>query len=312
MNKSMWMVIVNPKAGSGKGLKDWPVLSNLMNRLGVDFTCVFTEHKYHAVELTVKAISDGFRKIVAVGGDGTVHEVVNGIFHQKIVATTDISLAVIPTGTGNDWIRMFGISKTYSEAVQSLVAPKSVLQDVARVNFFDTKVNHTRYMANVAGLGFDAMVNYRYNCLKDNGKLGKWLYLRCAMMVFLRYSSKKFRVMVDGELFYEGSVFSGAVGIGRFNGGGMQQNPNAVFDDGLMDLTIIKNLSKLRILRNFKLLYSGNIHNVPKVIHIQAKKIEIVTYPETRMEVDGEAVGYSPFSFDLVPRSIRVVVGPKF
>ena len=114
-----WLVIVNPKAGSGRGLKDWPIISNQMYNSSLRFTCVFTEHKYHAVELTVKAINDGFRNIVAVGGDGTIHEVVNGIFIQKKVPTTDISLAVIPTGTGNDWIRMFGISKTIRRKTRS-------------------------------------------------------------------------------------------------------------------------------------------------------------------------------------------------
>ena len=102
MSTESWMVIVNPKAGSGRGLKDWPVISNLMYNSGLKFTCVFTEHKFHAIELTVSAINKGYRHIVAVGGDGTIHEVVNGIFIQKAVPTTDIYLAVIPAGTGND------------------------------------------------------------------------------------------------------------------------------------------------------------------------------------------------------------------
>ena len=96
MAAESWMVIVNPKAGSGRGLKDWPVISNLMYNSGLKFTCVFTEHKFHAIELTVSAVNNGYRHIVAVGGDGTIHEVVNGIFIQKAVPTTDIFLAVIP------------------------------------------------------------------------------------------------------------------------------------------------------------------------------------------------------------------------
>ncbi len=312
MKENAWMVIVNPKAGSGRGLKDWPIISNQMYNSNLKFTCLFTEHKYHAIELTVKAINDGFRNIVAIGGDGTIHEVVNGIFIQKTVPTTDIHLAVIPAGTGNDWIRMFGISKTYSEAVQSLVEKRTVLQDVGKISFYETRVKHTRYMANVAGLGYDAVVNLKYNNLKDDGKYGKFLYLRSAIQTFLGYSPKKFSIRVDGGEFYNGMVFSGAVGIGKYNGGGMQQTPNAEIDDGLMDLTIIKKMSKLRIARNFRLLYSGNIYNIPTVIHKQAKKIEIDTEPETRIEIDGEAVGTSPFVFELVPQCIRVVVGIRF
>lgn len=309
---NVWLVIVNPKAGSGKGLKDWPVISNQMYNSNLSFTCVFTEHKYHAVELTVKAVNDGFRNIVAVGGDGTIHEVVNGIFIQKKVPTTDISLAVIPTGTGNDWIRMFGISKTYSEAVRSLVEKKTVLQDVGKVSYYQTRVNHIRYMANVSGLGYDAVVNLKYNKMKDNGRYGKWLYLLCALQTFLGCRSKRFSIKADGRDFYKGLVFSGAVGIGKYNGGGMQQTPYALFDDGLMDMTVIRKMSKLKIMRKFKYLYSGNIYAVPGVMHLQAKKIEIETWPESRIEIDGEAVGNSPFCFELVPHGIRVVVGPGF
>lgn len=311
-NDQVWIVIVNPKAGSGRGLKDWPIISNQMYNSNLKFTCLFTEHKYHAVELTVKAINDGFRNIVAVGGDGTIHEVVNGIFIQKEVKTTDISLAVIPTGTGNDWIRMFGISKTYSEAVLSLVEKKTVLQDVAMVSFYETMVNHTRYMANVAGVGYDAVVNMKYNNLKDKGEYGKWLYLRSTIHTFLGYRSKKFKILVDGRNFYEGLVFSVAVGIGKYNGGGMQQTPYAVFDDGLMDLTVIKKMSKYKIARNFHAIFSGGIYDFPQVLHAQAKKIEIISEPQTRIEIDGEAVGASPLSFELVPHGIRVVVGPGY
>ena len=312
MRDDVWMVIVNPKAGSGRGLKDWPVISNQMYDSGLGFTCVFTAHKYHAVELTVKAINDGFRNIVAVGGDGTIHEVVNGIFIQKAVPTTDVSLAVIPTGTGNDSIRMYGISKTYSEAVRSLAEKRSILQDVAKVTFYETRVKHVRYMANVAGLGYDAVVNLKYNNLKDEGKQGKMLYLRSTFNTFMKFRSKHFNIKADGKPFYEGMVFSGAVGIGQYNGGGMQQMPNALVNDGLMDLTIIRKMSKFRVLRNFKLLYSGNIYTNPKVIFTQAKEIEISTVPETRIEIDGEAVGFSPFTFELVPHSIRVVVGSSY
>ena len=306
------MVIVNPKAGSGRGLKDWPVISNQMYNNGIHFTCVFTEHKYHAIELTVKAINDGFRNIVAIGGDGTVHEVVNGIFIQKLVPTTDISLAVVPAGTGNDWVRMYGISKTYSLAVKSIAEKRTILQDVAKVDFYETKVRHTRYMANVAGLGYDAVVNLKYNRLKDEGKKSKWLYMRSTLHTFLGFTAKHFNIKVDGKDYYDGLVFSAAVGIGKFNGGGMQQTPNASVDDGLMDLTIIKNMSKFNIIRNFKMLYSGNIYNYPKVLFAQAKTISIDTYPETRVEIDGEAVGSSPFYFELVPKAIRVVVGIEF
>ncbi|MDR2359618.1 MAG: diacylglycerol kinase family lipid kinase [Prevotellaceae bacterium] len=310
--KEAWMVIVNPKAGSGKGLTDWPVISNQMNRSGVDFSCVFTERKYHAVELAVKAVNDGYRKLVAIGGDGTINEIVNGLFIQQKVAPADVSLAVIPAGTGNDWLRMFGIPDTYSKAVQSIVNHRTILQDVGLITFYETRIKHQRYMANVAGLGFDAMVNRLFNHLKDEGRYSKNMYLRGTFRTLLSYHSKQFSVTVDDRLLFKGSVFSAAVGIGKYNGGGMNQMPNAVVDDGLFDITIVKQMNPLKVLYHFRKLYNGKIYRIPKVLARQGKRVVIDTLPESPIEIDGEAMGYSPFTFELIPKSIKVVVGADY
>ena len=151
-----------------------------------------------------------------------------------------------------------------------------------------------------------------YGCCRFQGRYGKGLYLRSTFNTLLGYKNNHFDIKVDGEPFYSGQVFSGAVGIGRFNGGGMQQTPNAAIDDGLLDLTIIKDISKLKVMRNFKMLYSGKIYTLPEVVYTQCRTIEIATEPETRIEIDGEAVGTSPFKFTLVPKSIKVVVGSSY
>ena len=306
------MVIVNPKAGSGLGLTDWPVISNQMNKAGILFTCVFTEHKYHAVELTVKALHDGYRRLVAVGGDGTVHEVVNGIFHQKEISPSAVTLSVIPTGTGNDWVRMFGIPHTYNEAVQAMVEYRTVLQDIGKVSFVETRVPQIRYMANVAGLGFDAIVNRKYNKLRDEGRINKRLYLRTTFQMLLRHRASRFKVEVDGSLFFDGKVFSATVGIGKYNGGGMIQMPYAQVNDGLFDLTLICKASKMWLLRHFKHLYDGKIYQYPKVKFTQGAVIRIETWPHGPIEIDGEALGYAPFTFEVLPRSLQVVVGKKY
>ncbi len=306
------MVIVNPKAGVGKGLTDWPLISNQLNRSGIDFSCVFTEKKHHAVELTVKAINDGYRKIVAIGGDGTINEIVNGIFIQKKVPTTDITLAVVAVGTGNDWIRMFGIPKTYPEAVKAIVLSNTVLQDVGLVSYQETMVTHKRYMANVAGLGFDAMVNRKFNKLKEEGRKGKWLYIVSTLKALLKYRSKHFKVTIDGKTVVDNDVFSATVGIGKYNGGGMMQMPNAVFDDGLFDVTIIRKKTKASVLYNFRKLYNGKIYRIANITAWQGKQVTVESTPESPIEIDGEAMGYSPFTFELIPQCIRVVVGESF
>ena len=310
--KNGWMVIVNPKAGSGRGLTDWPIISNQMNKAGIDFSCVFTEHKYHGVELTVKAVNDGYRKIVAIGGDGTINEIVNGLFIQQKVKPSEISLAVIPAGTGNDWLRMFGIPNTYSKAVQSIVEHRTILQDVGLVTFYETRIKHQRYLANVAGMGFDALVNRFFNRLKEEGHYSKSMYLRGTFRTLFSYRAKHFVVKVDDKLMYDGAVFTAAVGIGKFNGGGMNQMPNAVIDDGLFDVTVVKRMNPLKVLYHFRKLYNGKIYTIPKVMARQGKCIAVETTPESPIEIDGEAMGYSPFTFELLPQSIKVVVGADY
>jgi YegS/Rv2252/BmrU family lipid kinase len=312
MEKTSWMVIVNPKAGLGYGLRDWPAISNQLNRSGVEFTCVFTEKKYHAIELTVKAVNDGYRKIVAIGGDGTVNEIVNGIFIQKRVPTTDILLAVIPVGTGNDWVRMYGIPRYYSESVKSIVECCTVCQDVGLISYHETMLSHKRYMANVAGIGFDAIANRCFNKMKDEGRKGRGLYIIGVIKALLKYKSKRFKITVDGKLFFDGYMFDASIGIGPYNGGGMQPMPAAIFDDGLLDITIIKKINKLWVLKSFRKLYNGKIYTHPKVVASQGKRIEVESFPPSPIEIDGEALGFSPFVFEVVPCSITVVVSKKF
>jgi YegS/Rv2252/BmrU family lipid kinase len=307
-----WFAIVNPVAGNGKGLTDWPVISKLLRDHRIAFDFVFSEKKYHAIELAVEAVSNGYRKIVVVGGDGTIHEVVNGVMIQQRVPSAEILLAVIAVGTGNDWIRMFGIPRKYTDSIRAIVEGHSFLQDIARVGYSKSNFPQMRYMANVAGLGFDASVNKYYNRLKDAGKRGKWLYIWGIFKVILGYRTTRMKVTIDGEPIVDQSIFSSTIGIGKYNGGGMMQMPDAVADDGLLDVTLIRKMSKLRVLFNAMNLYNGKIYRIPKVSHHRGRKIEVESWPESALEVDGEALGYSPFSFEVTDRAVRVIVSEKF
>lgn len=312
MDTSNWLAIVNPVAGSGKGLEDWPVISGLMRESGIVPDYVFTERKYHAIELAVEAVNNGYRKILVVGGDGTIHEVVNGLFIQKKVRPQDVLLSVIAVGTGNDWIRMFGIPRKYSEAIKAITDEHSFLQDVGTISYYKSQVRHTRYMANVAGIGFDAFVNKKYNELKEEGRRSKWLYIWSALKSVLKYSSTGVKIWVDGELVANELVYSATVGIGKYNGGGMLQVPDAVADDGLFDLTVIRKISRIGVLSRFKSLYNGKIYKIKKVSFNRGRNIKIESSPDIRVEVDGEALGFSPFEFGIIDRAIRVVVSDKF
>ena len=304
-----WYVIINPIAGNHKGLLDWPLISKLLRDNSIGYDAVFTEKKYHATELTVEAINKNYRNIVIVGGDGTLHEVVHGLFIQNVASTTDVTLAVIAVGTGNDWIRMHGIPRKYSEAVKAISNNKTFLQDIAKVTYNESKVEHVRYMANMAGVGFDGVVNSRCDTLKAKGyyRIGG-LYIISLIISMFSYRSYSFKVSVDGVEVLNRKLFTGAIGIGKYNGGGMLQAPNAIADDGLLDITLIGKISNLSVVRHFKKLFNGDIYKVPNSQFFRGKSVFIDSVPATPLEIDGEALGHSPITLTTIHKALKVIV----
>ena len=213
-----WFVIVNPVAGSGRGLDHFPQISKHLRDAHILCEPVFTEHKFHATELTVTAVREGYRRIIVVGGDGTLHEVVNGLFIQQEVCPDEVLVAVVAVGTGNDWVRTFGISNRYQDAVKAISEGYSFLQDVGVVSYEEAHYRQSRYMANVAGAGFDAHVVRKLSHLKKKGHRSRWRYTWCLVKNFFRYKSTGVKVWVADRLVYTTLLLSAAVGICKFTG----------------------------------------------------------------------------------------------
>ena len=307
-----WFVIVNPISGGGKGLADFPQISHLLRENGIQHDPVFTEHRYHATELTVEAVNRGYRKLIVVGGDGTLNEVVNGLFIQKQCPSKDILLAVIAVGTGNDWVRTFGIPRNYTAVVRAIKEGHSYLQDVGKVTYTESKVQQTRYMANVAGLGFDAYVIKIFNHLKLKGYKGQWLYLYSLLKGYFSAKPAGVNIEVDGQVIFNGLLFSLAVGICHYNGGGIQQLPRAVANDGLLDLTLIRPVHWWHIIFRARRLFNGNIYSIGHVQHAQGKEVKITSVPEIPLETDGELQGMTPVTITIEPQAVRIVVTKEF
>jgi YegS/Rv2252/BmrU family lipid kinase len=304
-----WLVVVNPNAGRRRGLVDWDEISGYLSEYRLKFTPVFTECPGHATEIVVDRVeNDSFRKIVVVGGDGTMNEVVNGIFRQRKFKTTEISLGMITVGTGNDWGRMFGIPADYKEAIEVLVENQTFIQDAGKVRFCNDDEPGNRYFVNIAGMGFDAEVTRKTNRLKEKGKGGAFLYFLNIFTSLVRYRHSEAMINVDG-LNLENKIFSINVGIGKYNGGGMMPSPNAIPDDGLFDMTIIRKLSKPNVILSLKRLYNGTIHKHPKVDSYTGKSIRVESNDTIRLETDGETLGHTPIEFSIIPRSVRVFTG---
>jgi len=303
-----WLVIINPNAGNGKGRKDWDLLSTLLEENAIGYDAVFTETRRHAIVITKDSIRKGYRKIIVVGGDGTMNEVVNGVFEQDICKTEDIILGMIPVGTGNDWGKLFGIPAQYVPAVKIIREGNFRLQDAGMVYYYHGTTRESRYFINIAGLGFDAVVVKRTNNQKDKGRNGKLLYLLNLLRSVLFYRHTKTTVEIDGSVIQE-NVFTISIGIGKYSGGGMMQTPYALPDDGLFDITIIKKISRGDVIMSLKMLYDGTILNHPRIIGMQGRDIIIDSDPLIHLEADGESLGHSPIEFKILPKSVNIVYG---
>jgi diacylglycerol kinase (ATP) len=304
-----WLIIVNPNAGVKKGTRDWPLIERQLKAEGFDFEVVMTGHRDHAKALAAEYIEKGYRKIVVVGGDGTMNEVVNGIYLQQAVPPAEISLGMIPVGTGNDWCRTFAIPFDYSKAVQILKREKTFLQDVGKISFFRKETRHTRYFINIAGMGYDALVAKKTNLMKEKGKGGPLTYLFFVFAGLFQYKFMEAIIDVDGQQVFKGEIFSMNVGICKYNGGGMMQVPYAIPDDGLLDVTVIIKTSKFAVIRYTNRLYKGTHVELPIVKTYRGKTIRIRSTGRLYLEADGESLGHSPFVYEILPRGLKVVVG---
>lgn len=310
IHNDQWLAIVNPNAGARKCERDWKKISILLESHGVAYKAVFTEKRLHAVELTRKHIQEGYRKIISVGGDGTLNEIVNGVFGQSLVPTTAITLAVISVGTGNDWVRTYNLPTDYSDTIALIKKGDTYLQDAGTVSYINGDSTKTRYFINMAGLGFDGLVAQKTNADKDLGKGNPLIYFKNIFLSLFAFKSVQTRIVID-DTEINTKIFSVGVGIGQYNGGGMKQAPNAVPDDGLFDLTLIKDMSKWSVIASVKKLYDGTIGSHKKVITLTGKRIEIVPQIPILLETDGESLGKSPFTFNIVPKSLRVLINKE-
>ena len=308
MNKTNWIAIINLAAGGGKTEKDWLSIEQILRKEGIRFEPYFTDRRLHASIIARNKIKEGYSKIIVVGGDGTMNEVINGVFAQKRIRTTEVMLGMISVGTGNDWAKTFNIPSDYEGAVRTIKRQHTFIQDAGLVNYQKNGKEWKRYFINIAGMGFGARVVERSNHMKEKGKSGPLLYFYNIFYSLIKYKSKSAVIEIDGTS-YNRRIFSLNVGIGKYNGGGMIQVPHAIADDGLYSITLIKKMGKLTILANIKKLYNGKITQHSKVETYMAKTVQINGSSLIKLETDGETLGHGPVSFKIIPRSIRIVSG---
>jgi diacylglycerol kinase (ATP) len=302
--KTDWFLIVNTTSGNGKSKKNWNKISDELKKQNIQFSFTFTNYSKHEEELVENAIKNGFTKIISVGGDGTLHHVVNGIMKQKLVETNTIQLAVIPIGTGNDWIKTYNIPTKIEKSIAIIGKQKTILQDIGKL---ETNNNTITYFNNVAGIGYDG---YVVNKLKKLKRFGGIAYLLSGLAGLLFYKPIDFTIEINNEKLQEKCLMV-VFGICQFSGGGMQFTKDINPSNGLFSITIAKNLTLIDMILNLPKLYNGKIVHHKKVSTYQTNYLKITPNLETEkpfIQADGELIDTGSVSLSIIKKAIQFVV----
>ena len=284
-----WLAIINPSAAGGSAAAEWPLIDRLLRRAGITAEAVFTAHRYHAVELTVAAVNDGIRHIIAVGGDTTLHEVVNGLFIQRAVRPEEITLGIIPTGN----CRIAGIPKTYPEAVSAIASGYVSLYHIATVSYSQSHYRQERLMAGEAGMGLYAMLAARFNRLREEGKATVPRRLWAVLESILSYRAPQVRIYADGQSVYCGRAAGATLVI------------SGEFPEGHFELTLQPGGCRMTCLRLFYTLFRGKPYDLPGSLHWRGREIRIETDNIFAVEADGDPLGDTPLGFRIT-RSVQI------
>ena len=301
MSKS-WFIIVNPYSGNRNISEQWKEIQQLLKTKKINFSFAFTQFSKHEIELVDKAIQNGFRNIISIGGDGTLHHVVNGIMQQRYVKTSDITIAVIPKGTGNDWIKSYNIPNDVEKAIEIISKKKTILQDIG---VLETENKTVSYFNNVAGLGYDG---YVVNKLKTLKRFGSIAYLLSGLAGLLLYKKSIFKIIFDDKII-EVKCLMTIFGLCKYSGGGMQFTKDVNSSDGLFDITIAKNLNLFDLVFNLPKLYSGKIVNHKKIETYKTKEIRVIPIEKKPfIQADGELIGTGKVSVKIIKKALNFVI----
>ncbi|MDF2630486.1 MAG: hypothetical protein K0R39_4317 [Symbiobacteriaceae bacterium] len=288
--------IVNPTAGHGRALKTWQRIEPLVASLG-EYGVKFTERPRHGEELARQAAAEGYDRVVALGGDGTLNEVGNGLMGTKS------ALAVVPMGTGNDWVRTVGIPRDAEAAVRIAFGGRRVPMDVGLAVGY-------RYFFNIAGIGFDAEVSRQVNdygpVLKAVG--GTLPSLLAIVGTLFKFNGVPVKVQKDEETMEIPRMLLMAVGIARYYGGGMNILPDAVIDDGKFDIAWGFDLGRSELVSLVGKIYKGGHVGHPKVRFTQARRIAATSTQRVAFHLDGDVAGNLPVTFELLPGALDVII----
>jgi diacylglycerol kinase (ATP) len=300
-NINTWFLIVNPNAGNKNFKKSWNKIKYLLKLKNIQYSFAITQYTKHETILIKEVIKKGYRNIISVGGDGTLHHVVNGIMTQRYIKTSEIKLGIIPLGTGNDWIKTYNIPNSIEKSIDIIKKNSTIFQDIGCITLQNGK---KEYFNNLGGIGYDGYVVKNLNYLK---KIGSLAFLLSGLYSLFSYKKTKYSISIKNKTIQEKCLMI-IFGICKYSGGGLRitENPNPT--DGLLDITIVKDISFFDVLINLPKLYNGTIVHHKKVDNYKVKDVKIINNYNSIIEADGEIIGNNSLNVSIHDKAVQFFI----
>jgi len=300
------LAVVNPNSANKSTGRIWPQIRNAIKLYVPAFDEIFTQQQGHATEIVGKALSEGYQLIVSVGGDGTNNEVVNGFFDgQGKLISPNACFGIICRGTGGDLRKTLGVPLEFKEAASYLAGDSYRVLDVGKMTHIDRSGKQVvRYFINITSFGIGGFVDERVN-RSSKALGGKISFLYASLVSMFTYKNQPVRLIVDGKDLGEQTIFNVAVANGQYFGGGMWVAPQAKMDDGLFDIVVLGDFKLNETLTQMSKIYKGTHLNHPKVTFLRGKSVKADSPEKVYLDVDGEAPGSLPATFEILPGAIR-------
>ncbi|MEO1823127.1 MAG: diacylglycerol kinase family protein [Candidatus Lambdaproteobacteria bacterium] len=304
------IVIVNPQAGNGRTEKIWPNIESALEKSIGSFEVLKTTCRGDATDLSRKILKEDAARIVAVGGDGHLNEVLNGFIENDLPVNAESRLSFVMTGTGCDFQRSLGISGKWQNAVAKLKDAKVRKIDVGKVTYTAAdKTQKIRYFDNIASFGLSGAVDH---CL-EHSRLrdylgGSPLFLWATIKTVFTHPNQSIRFRIDDGPEEEICSRLGLLANGRYFGGAMHAAPEAELDDGLLDLLMLKEISVAKFLWHLPKIYKGTHLKIPEIFFQKVRKFTAESSEQVILDIDGESPGYLAATFEILPKILNLQI----
>lgn len=307
--KMYTLIIINPNAANGRAGTVFEQIGNRLVEVLGDFIVAVTKSPEEVVEHLDTAAAAGVTRIIAIGGDGTNHAIINALAQRPNLAMT---FGSIPVGTGRDWARSLGVPTDIHTAIDLLAHAQAVPCDLGKIDYLDTLHGGqpaTRIFLNIASAGVSGEVDARVNRMRRRTHV---TFLRATIAALFKYKPQRITVVCDGKTFYTGPSYLLAVANGRYFGRGMWIAPKALIDDGLFDVVLVEGMPRYRIIFAMQTVFRGKHLQRGDVHHTRAAEVNV--YSEDGplgLDLDGEETQGQDLRFTVLPRAINILMDPK-